>query len=260
MGNGLLGVNHNLPSVNLHRNVKRNSWAMAKSMEKLASGLAINKAADNPAGLVISEQMRTQMASLNQKIENVSNRINKYNTADSTLLQMRGQLTQMRSLAVAAANEGAVDENMRQAYQSEVDNITGSYNQIRENSTFASQALLDGSEGSVTNVSQMPSIDLSSAEASREAINRIDQEIQRLDSTITEVGAYEKHNLQSTLSNLRVESQNLTAAESSIRDIDYAKEFTNFLKNKMLFNSGISMMAHTGSSPQALLSIMGAKR
>ncbi len=255
MGYSLLSINHNLPALNLHRSIQQSSWQLGKSMEKLASGLAINHASDDPAGLVISEQMRSRIASLNQEIENVSNQINKYNTADSSLMQMRSQLTEMRSLAVAAANDGAVDEGMRQAYQSEMDNLVGSYNRIRETASYGKQELLDGSEGSVTNVAEIPAVDLSSSEAAGESLERIDEEIERMDSTLSNVGAYQKHGLQRTLSNLRVEHQNLTAAESTIRDLDYAAEFTNLLKNQIMFSAGVSLMAHTGMASKSLLTL-----
>jgi len=255
MGYSLLSINHNLPALNLHRSIQQSSWHFGKSMEKLASGLAINHASDDPAGLVISEKMRTRIASLNQEIENVSNQINKYNTADSSLMQMRSQLTEMRSLAVAAANEGTIDEGMRRAYQSEMDNLAGSYNRIRNTASFGSQALLDGSEGSVAAASEIPAQDLSTAENAGKAIERIDEEIQRLDSTLSNVGAYQKHDLQRTLSNLRVEHQNLTAAESTIRDVDYAAEFTNLLKNQIMFSAGVSLLAHAGFASNSLLSL-----
>ncbi len=258
MGYGLLRLNHNLPTIDLHRNLTNVSWQLGKSMEKLASGLAINTAADDPAGLVISEQMRSRIASLNQEIENVSNQINKYSTADSALVQMRSQLTEMRSLAVAAANDGVIDDNMRQAYQNEASNLAESYNRIRETAQFGSQSLLDGSKGSVADVSEIAPMELSSGESSAASVEAIDSEIAKLDSTIGQIGAYEKHNLQGQLRNLRVEAQNLTAAESTIRDMDYAREFSNFLKNQILFQSGISLMAHMGSSPQSLLKLVGA--
>ncbi len=251
-----LVLNHNIAALGLHRNLQKSAWGVYKSMEKLASGLAINTAADNPAGLVISEQMRTQIASLNQEIENVSNDINRYRTADSALMEMRSHLTELRSLAVAAANEGGIDENMRQAYQNEANNIGADYNRIRETASFGTRKLLDGTEGSVANVSELPAVDFSSAETTEASMRRIDDEIARLDNTLSNVGAVEKYDLESRLSNLRVTSENLTAAESSIRDLDYAKEYSTFLRNQMLFSSGISLMAHTRSSPELVIALM----
>lgn len=258
MAYSLLGINKNLAALDLHRNIVHNSRNLFKSMEKLSSGLAINRAADDPAGLVISEQMRSQIASLNQGIENVTNQMNKYATADSAILQARSQLTEMRSLAVAASNEGFVDETMLAAYQSEADNLVGSYNRIRNDSSFGKQQLLDGSEGSVADLPEMQNLDLSSADTAEASLAKVDQQIEQIDRSLVDVGTYQKHDLESSLRSLQIEKQNLTAAESTVRDLDYAMEYSNFLKNSMLFNSGMSLMAHTGSTSQSILQLISA--
>ena len=248
-----LGFNNNYIGINLTRQIGQSHYRMVHSMEKLASGLAINRAADDPAGLVISERMRARLAGLNQEIENVSNQINRYQTADSALLQMRGQLTEMRTLALAAANDGGLDESARQAYQDEVDHLADSYNTTRDNTQFGTQALLDGSDGSVAAVETLAAPDLSDAEA---AVEAIDAEIEKLDRTLSGVGATQKYGLESRLSSLRVEAQNVTAAESQIRDLDYALEFSNFIREKIMFQAGMSLMAHSYMSPQVVLSLL----
>lgn len=255
-----LGIKNNMLAVNLARNLNQTMYNLGKSMEKLSSGLKINSAADDPAGMVISERMRTRIASLNQEIENVSYQINKFKTADSALLQERRKLTELRTLAIAAANEGGIDESARAAYQSEANNIVNSFNMIRESSEFGSQKLLDGSEGSVADVSELITVDLSDAEAAEAAINQIDDEISRLDAQIADVGATRKNSLESRLTNLRIESQNLVAAESQIRDVDYSREYANFVKNQMLLKSTMSLFAHTSISSSSVLSLINGTK
>jgi len=255
-----LGFKNNMLAVNLARNLHQTYYNIGKSMEKLASGLAINSAADDPAGLVISEQMRTRIASLNQEIENISYQINKYQTADSALLQERSKLTELRTLAVAAANEGGIDESARAAYQAEADNIVNSFNMIRESSEFGNQKLLDGSEGSVANVNKLILIDLSDTELAEAAIKQIDDEISQLDAQIADVGATRKNSLESRLTNLRIETQNLVAAESQIRDLDYSREYANYVKNQMLLNSSLSLLAHTSISSGSVLSLLNGTK
>jgi flagellin len=251
-------LKNNPMTLNLSRNIGLTYKFLGKSMEKLASGLRINHAADDLAGLIISEQMRTRLASLNQEIENISNQVNKYETAGSALLQLRGQLTELRSLAVAAANEGGLDESSRQAYQDEADNIVSSYNSLIDNAQYGRQNLIDGSEGSVAGGNKINHLDLSDAQAAGEAIEYIDEEISQLETVIANVGATQKYSLESRLNNLRIESENLTAAESQIRDLDYAIEYANFVKHQILLQSNMSLLAHAAMSPGTVLLLMNS--
>lgn len=212
---------------------------------KLSSGLKINRAADDPAGLVISEQMRSRIASLNKEIEGVNHQINKYETASSSLMQMRGLLTEMRSLAVAAANSAVNDPAIMQAYQTEANRLVDTYNDIAQSSQFGTQHLLDGSEGSLANVPELAHVDLSDVAAAEEAIGYIDEESSRLDGTISHLGATQKNDLESRLISLRIESENLQAAKSQIRDTDYALEFSNFIKAGILARSSLAILAHS---------------
>ncbi len=250
------GFYNNRMAINLNINLAQNYLQICRSMEKLASGLAINSAADDPAGLVISEQMRTRIASLNSEIDSVSYQINKYQTADSALLQERGKLTELRSLAVAAADNGWTDETMREAYQAEADDIVESYNLIRSTSQFGTQNLLDGSAGSVADVNRLNTIDLSNSDSAEESLRQIDDEISQLDRQIAETGAMQKNGLESNLTNLRIESQNLIAAESQIRDVDFALEYSNLIKNQLLLKSDISLFMHSTMTSGSVLSLL----
>lgn len=255
-----LTIKNNLLAVNLTRNLNQIFYNLGISMEKLASGLKINSAADDPAGLVISEQMRTRIASLNQEIESVAYQISKYKTADSALLQERSKLTELRTLAVAAANSGGIDDAARAAYQAEADNIVDSFNMIRNSSEFGTQKLLDGSEGSLADVNELISVDLSDTESAEAAMSQIDDEIAQLDTQIANVGATQKNSLKSRLTNLRIESQNLVAAESQIRDVDYSREIANFMKNQMLLNTNMLLFAHTTVTSSSVLSLISGTK
>jgi len=233
---------------NLHRGIDITVWQMNKSMEKLASGLRINRASDDPAGLVISEQMRARIASLNQEISNLSNQINKYETASSSTLQLRSYLTEMRSLAVAAANSGGNDAAMQEAYADEANRLVDTYNDTIDSASFGTQQLLDGSTGSVATVPYMGNIDLSTSEAAAAAIDTIDAEIERIDSTIIDIGSTQKNYLESRRRSLQVEAENITAAESMIRDTDYAREFSNFLKYQISLQASMSLLAYRNLS------------
>lgn len=239
------------------RSIDLSSSLLAKSMEKLASGLKINRAADNPAGLIISEQMRSRIATLNQEITNISGQINKYATASSSAMSMRGYLTELRSMAVAASNGAVNDSSIQQAYQAEADRLVETYNNVVETASFGTQNLFDGSSGSLTTIPTMSKVDFATQESSEEAINSIDSEIARLDSSIANMGATQKNYLESRRTNLQVEAENLAAAESTIRDTDYARELSAFIKNQLLIKSAFSILAHSSMTAQTVVKLLG---
>jgi len=139
-----LRINHNIQSVNGHRNMVKNDAAISKSLEKLSSGLRINRAADDAAGLIISEQMRAQVTGLNTAISNTETAVSMVQTAEGALDEMNSLLNKARALALHAANEGANDTNQLQADQSELDNIVSSITRIATNTQFGTKKILDG--------------------------------------------------------------------------------------------------------------------
>jgi len=140
-----LRINHNLSAVNAHRNVVNNSSAQQKTMEKLSSGLKINRAADSPAQLQISENLRAQGAGLRQAIDNSEMAVSLMQTAEGALEEVSRALVQARQLAVHAGNEGANDQSMLQADQSEINNILEQVNRIATSTQYGHNYLLDGS-------------------------------------------------------------------------------------------------------------------
>jgi len=142
-----LRINHNIAAVNAHRNLQANDTAMSKTLEKLSSGLKINRAADGPAALVISEQMRGQIAGITQAIDNSETAISMVQTTESNLNEVSNLLTSVRQLAIHASNEGANNEEMLDADQREIDNALDTINRISKQAQFGSKKLLDGSNG-----------------------------------------------------------------------------------------------------------------
>ena len=143
----VLRINHNIASLNGARLLLENSVGLRKSLEKLSSGMRINRAADGPAALIISEQMRSQIAGVNQAVENAETGITMVQTTEAAMTEVTSLLTKIRQLGVHAANEGANDENMLEADQLELDNALASIDRISINAQFGVKKLLDGSTG-----------------------------------------------------------------------------------------------------------------
>ncbi len=145
-----LRINNNVSALNGHRNLAKNTDAVSKSLERLSSGLRINRASDDPAGLIISEQMRAQITGINQAMANSEQAVTLVQTAEGALDEMSTLLNKARSLALHAANDGLNDTNQLAADQSELDNIVDSMNRIANNTQFGTKKLLDGSLSSAS--------------------------------------------------------------------------------------------------------------
>jgi flagellin len=139
-----LRINHNIASLNGHRNMVKNDAAVSRSLEKLSSGLKINRAADNAAGLVISEQMRAQLNGIKQAMNNTEQAVTMVQTAEGALDEMNNLLSKVKSLALHALNSGVSDTAQRVADDSELQNILSSVDRIANQTRFAGQTLLSG--------------------------------------------------------------------------------------------------------------------
>jgi len=147
-----LRINNNIAAINAHRNLTNTTMSLSKSMEKLSSGYRINRAADDPAGLVISEQFRAQIAGLNQAIENSEGSINMIQTAEGALNEINNLLVSMRELAIHAANEGFNDTAQLEADQAEINNAITTIDRIAANTQFGTKKLLDGTKANVATI------------------------------------------------------------------------------------------------------------
>ncbi len=147
-----LRINHNLAALNAHRNLVISNDALSKSMQRLSSGFRINQGADDPAGLVISEQFRAQIAGLNRAVQNSEGSINMIQTAEGALTEISNLLISMRELAIHAANDGFNDADQLAADQAEIDNAIKTIDRISANTQFGTKKLLDGSNANIATI------------------------------------------------------------------------------------------------------------
>jgi flagellin len=249
-------INSNAGMLNTLRTLHESKNDLKASAEKLSSGLKINRASDDPAGLIISEKMRSQISAIEQEIQNLDNRDNKLTTADGSLNTMQNNLMEMRNVALAAANEGGNSEDSQKAYQTSMDNSVNAYNQTQENASYGSQKLFDGSSGSVADPKQLENLDVSTPEKAQEAVTVIDQRMKEISDIRGQIGAEQKNEINSSRNNFQTELVNLTASESTVRDTDMAKEYADFVKSEIQTKAGMAMMAHQKQVPALVLGML----
>ncbi|MDB2105234.1 flagellin [Clostridium paraputrificum] len=272
-------INHNMNAMNAHRNMGMNTNAAGKSMEKLSSGLRINRAGDDAAGLSISEKMRAQIRGLDQASRNSQDGISMIQTAEGALQETQNILQRMRELAVQAANDTNVTDD-RIAIAAEITTLTSEIDRIASTTQFNEKNLLDGSlvSGSGAklqigannatalsleiNISDMSSsslgvdgVDVTDHGNAKGAIDTINTAIKSVSTQRSALGA-NQNRLEHTIANLDNASENLTAAESRVRDVDMAKEMMNFSKNNILQQAAQAMLAQANQQPQGVLQLL----
>ena len=266
-------ITNNLPAINAQRNLYTNEAHGAKTREKLASGLAINRASDNAAGLAISEIMRSQILGLSQATRNSQDGISMVQTAEGGLSESSSILTRMRELSVQAAN-GTYTDNDRKSIQDEIDQLKGELNNIANNTTFNNKNLLNGSLNtsvqtganesdrmafSIGNMNTsglgVSALDVTTAESAGKAISSIDSAIAGLSSQRSGIGSIQNH-LEHTINNLRVAQENQVAAESRIRDADMAAEMMDLSRSDILSQASTAMAAQANQQPQQVLNLL----
>ncbi|WP_338825224.1 Flagellin [Moorella humiferrea] len=267
-------INQNISALNAYRNLTVTNNALTKSMEKLSSGLRINRAADDAAGLAISEKMRGQIRGLNQAVRNAQDGISLIQTAEGALNETHSILQRMRELAVQSANDTNTDEDRAQLQQ-EISQLLAEIDRIAQTTQFNTKNLLNGSfTGQVIHIgangSQILTVTIAAMSASGigvsglsistqtkadTAIGTIDAAIKKVSSERSKLGALQNR-LEHTINNLSVASENLSAAESRIRDLDMAQEMVNFTKNQILSQAGTAMLAQANAQPQTVLQLL----
>lgn len=235
-------INHNISALNTYRQLTINNSAAAKNLEKLSSGFRINRAGDDAAGLAISEKMRGQIRGLNMASKNAQDGISLIQTAEGALAETHSILQRMRELAVQAANDTNTDAD-RAELQKEVNELIAELDRIANNTEFNTKTLLDGSlattglvfhiganEGQniTLTINSMTAsglgvnaVDISTQSGADAAITTIQSGIDKVSSERAKLGAYQNR-LEHTINNLGTSAENLQAAESRIRDVDYA--------------------------------------
>ncbi len=275
-------IQTNIESLNAYRNLNTTNRAMSRSLERLSSGFRINRAADDAAGMAISEKMRSQIGGLRQAVRNAQDGISLIQTAEGALNETHTILQRIRELAVQAATETYDDSDVA-ALQEEVSQLIEELDRIADETEFNQKTLLDGSLDSTAeggeslnihigaNAGQSIAVDIGDMSASALGIDTIDlRDAGGADAAITavstaiddvssqrsELGAVQNR-LDHTITNLEVAAENLTAAESRIRDVDMAAEMMDFTKNQILTQAGVAMLAQANMAPQAVLQLLG---
>ena len=303
-----LRINNNIESMNAHRSLLMNDRALSKSLERLASGQKVNRAADDPAALVISEHMRAQVSGMEQAIRNNEVAISLVQTAEGSMNEISSILVSLRQRAISAANVGASDQDMIDANQAEVENGLASIDRVVSSTQFGHYKLLDGTnaaktktnedgsistqeglrfhvgpnaehmastsirdmstnqlgrvevpEGELPNKSNFMSladIDVRNEQGAQDALAIIDQSLTEVATVRGELGAFQKHTLESNLTSLQVAAENMTAAESTIRDTDMAQELATFTRNQIMTQSATAQLAQANAMPQHVLRLL----
>lgn len=276
-------IQHNIAGINSYRNLGVNQRNLSKNLEKLSSGFRINRAGDDAAGLAISESMRSQINGLNQAAKNADDAIGLIQTAEGALTETHSMLQRMKTLATQSANGTYTDEaraNIQKEFnqlKTEIDRIADTtefsgvkpllvdnnmkfqigtsnvtQNQLEITSVSMKAADLGKNVGGVTSLN---AVDLSSLDGSNKGMAVIEKAITEVSDYRATLGAAQNR-LEHTVNNLNVTSENITAAESRIRDTDMADEMTAFTKNNILAQAAQSMLAQANAQPQGILSLL----
>lgn len=268
-------VQHNLSSMNTNRQLGTVTEAMSKSTEKLSSGYKINRAADDAAGLSISEKLRSQIRGLDKAASNSQDGISLIQVAEGALNETHSILQRMNELATQAANDTNTSSD-RTAVQKEIDALTSELSRIASTTQFNTMNLLSGSftgknlqvgalEGQKISISistmnakalGVASLKVSSFGKAGSAMTLIQKAISKVSTQRSALGALQNR-LEHTIANLDTTSENTSAAESRIRDVDMAEEMVEYSKNNILAQAGQSMLAQANQSTQGVLSLLG---
>jgi flagellin len=284
-------INTNTSSLNAQRNLMNTSKSLDTSYTRLASGLRINSAKDDAAGLQISNRLTSQINGLDQGNRNANDGISLAQTAEGAMDEVTGMLQRMRTLAQQSAN-GSNSAKDREALQKEVDQLGSEINRISKDTTFAGTKLLDGSYGgkfqvgadanqtigfslsqkdgfSISGIatvagkaaifvsgSTAKGIDISTQTKAQDVLGAVDSMLEVVDGKRAELGAVQNR-LDSTIRNQSNISENVSAARSRIRDADFATETANMTKQNILQQAASSVLAQANQRPQAALSLLG---
>ncbi len=267
-------IQHNISAINSYRNLGINQSGLNKNLEKLSSGYRINRAGDDAAGLAISESMRSQINGLNQATKNAQDAVGLIQTVEGALTETHSMLQRLTTLASQSAN-GTYNSVARNNLQQEVTDLLAEIDRIANNTDFngikpiatggAKMTFQIGPSAAETigvNKSAMTAqslgvkeIDVKTLQGGNSAIDTVKAAINKVSTYRATLGAAQNR-LEHTINNLKVSSENITAAESRIRDTDMADEITAFTKNNILLQASQSMLAQSNSVPQSILSLL----
>jgi flagellin len=284
-----LRINTNIAAMNAYRNLSVNDKSLQGSLEKLSSGLRINRAADDAAGLSVSQGLQSQIGGLQVAARNAQDGINVVQTADGALAESTAILQRMRDLAVQAANGGSQDANAQAAADTEFQQLNKELDRIVSTAKFGTQQLLGGAYNgsfqvdSGTGTGSTIAVDLTAATGAlsgltitaldstglatstadlkstgtaTSAINTVDTAIKDMSTVRANLGALQNR-FEHTINSINVSVENLSASKSAITDTDMAAEMVKFTKNQILQQAGTAMLAQANAAPQSVLKLLG---
>ncbi|MGY1751719.1 flagellin N-terminal helical domain-containing protein [Blastococcus sp. SYSU D01042] len=274
-----LRINQNIAALNAHRNLSITDNQMGKSLEKLSSGFRINRAADDAAGLAISEGLRAQVGGLKVAVRNAQDGVSVVQTAEGALTEVHSILQRVRDLTVQAGNTGVVDGKARGYIAKEVTELAGALTDIASRTDFNGTKLLNGSASSLSfqtgaNGGETMTVDLSNVTTVATAVTGVatnmaasgtytatadltslDTQIKTVSESRATLGA-KQNRFESTINSLNVSIENLSASESRVRDADMAQEMVGFTRAQILSQAGTAMLAQANQASQGVLSLL----
>lgn len=270
-------IYNNIMAYNAHRNLSITQSNLAKNLEKLSSGLRVNRAADDAAGLAISEKMRAQLKGMERAQLNTQDAISLVQTAEGAFNTINGILIRLEELATEAATSSLNDTD-REKIVDEYNALKSQVNQMASNINFNSVKLLNGDFASgkafqigalsaekitisiatatFSGIVSNGALKLSTVTGANSAITKVQNAIEEVAKQRSKLGAYQNR-LEYNITNLGFSQENLMAAESRIRDLDVAKEMTAFTRNQILQQTGNAMLAQANMLPMQVLTLMG---
>jgi len=254
-------INTNIEALNAQRNLSATGVQFGKSVEKLSSGLRINRAADDAAGLAISEKLRGQVRGLNQAGRNAQDAISMVQTAEGALNEVHSMLQRIRELAVQYAN-GTVDSDSQASIASEVTELQSAISDIAAQTKFNGVALLTGGNDVDFQVGADDGQTLTVTFGDVDASGAVVSDIASVDTAIADISTLRgtfgaaQNRLEHTVSSLAVAAENLAASESRIRDLDVAQEMVMFTKTQILQQAGVAILAQANQAPQSILALL----
>ena len=283
-------INHNMSAINSHRVLKFKGWDLDKNIEKLSSGMRINRAGDDASGLAVSEKMRSQIRGLNQASKNAANGISFIQTTEGYLQETSDIVQRLRELSVQAAN-GVYTAEDRMQIQVEVSQLVDEIDRIASHAQFNGMNLLTGrfardtGENAVTgsmwfqiganmdqrtrvfigtmtakalgvrSVGDGKIISLEDPDGSNRSIGVLDEALKKINKQRADLGAYQNR-LDYAIKGIDIGAENLQASESRIRDTDMASEMVQYTKNRILAQAGGAMLAQANQTTQQVLQLL----
>ena len=279
-------INHNMSALYANRQLSQNNQALSNNIEKLSSGMRINRAADDASGLAVSEKMRAQIRGLNQAERNIENGVSFIQTTEGYLQESQDILHRLRELSVQSAN-GIYTQEDRMQIQVEVSQLVDEINRIASHAQFNGMNMLTGGfaqnsdrvmqfqiganmdQNERVYIGTMTAqalglqgaqggnemISISNPEAANMAIGSIDSALQQVSRQRADLGAYQNR-FEKAADGIAIAAENMTAAESRIRDVDMASEMVNYMKNQILTQSSTAMLAQANTKTQSVMQLL----